>query len=198
MTYTAARTEGGAPEAPLFFTFHGTGGNETQFHGLASQLVPNARVISPRGDVMEGHMARYFRRTGEGVYDMADLAQRTDAMANFMAEEKARTNTTRTLGLGYSNGANILAAVALKQPDIVNDVILMHPLIPWNPDPQPGLNSKRILITAGKRDPICPPNLTQSLADYLTDQGAEVMLHWHEGGHEIAQAELGAIQSFLS
>lgn len=198
MTYTAARTEGGAPEAPLFFTFHGTGGNETQFHGLASQLVPNARVISPRGDVMEGHMARYFRRTGEGVYDMADLAQRTDAMANFMAEEKARTNTTRTLGLGYSNGANILAAVALKQPDIVNDVILMHPLIPWDPDPQPGLNSKRILITAGKRDPICPPNLTQSLADYLTDQGAEVMLHWHEGGHEIAQSELGAIQSFLS
>lgn len=198
MTYTAARTEGGAPEAPLFFTFHGTGGNETQFHGLASQLVPNARVISPRGDVMEGHMARYFRRTGEGVYDMADLAQRTDAMANFMAEEKARTNTTRTLGLGYSNGANILAAVALKQPDIVNDVILMHPLIPWDPDPQPGLNSKRILITAGKRDPICPPNLTQSLADYLTDQGAEVTLHWHEGGHEIAQSELGAIQSFLS
>ena len=198
MTYTTARTEGGAADAPLFFTFHGTGGNETQFHGLASQLVPNARVVSPRGDVMEGTMARYFKRTREGVYDMADLAQRTEAMAAFMTGEKAQTETTRTFGLGYSNGANILAAVALERPEIVDDLILMHPLIPWSPDPQPGLSGKRVLITAGKRDPICPSDLTQSLANYLADQGAEVSLHWHDGGHEIAPTELAAIQSLLS
>ena len=198
MTYTAARTKGGAADAPLFFTFHGTGGNETQFHGLASQLVPNAQVVSPRGDVMEGAMARYFRRTAEGVYDMEDLALRTQAMAAFMADEKAKAGASKTIGLGYSNGANILAAVALHEPQIVDDMILMHPLIPWSPDPQPGLSGRHVLITAGKRDPICPPELTQSLADYLADQGADVTLHWHEGGHEIAQSELAAIQSFLA
>lgn len=198
MTYTTARTDGGAPNAPLFFTFHGTGGNETQFHGLASQLATDAQVISPRGDVLEGSMARFFRRTGEGIYDMEDLSQRSKAMASFMSAEKSKAGRMRTIGLGYSNGANILAAVALERPDIVDDLVLMHPLIPWEPAPQPGLSGRRILITAGARDPICPPDKTQTLADYLSLQGAEVTLHWHEGGHEIAPTEFTAIQSFLT
>lgn len=197
MTYTTARIKGRAPDAPLVFTFHGTGGNETQFHGLASQLLPKAHVISPRGDVQEGSMARYFKRTGEGVYDMADLAQRTSAMGAFMADEQAKVGRPRTIGLGYSNGANILASVALERPEITDDLILMHPLIPWDPDPVPGLKGRRILITAGKRDPICPAELTQRLADYLVAQGADVKLDWHEGGHEIAPSELATIQSFL-
>ena len=66
MTYQAVRTSG-AEGAPLIFTFHGTGGDEHQFHGLASQLVPGAHVVSPRGDVSEMGANRYFRRTGEGV-----------------------------------------------------------------------------------------------------------------------------------
>lgn len=198
MSYTIARTEGRTPDAPLIFTFHGTGGNETQFHDLASELLAGASVISPRGDVLEGTMARFFKRTGEGVYDMEDLGRRTTAMAAFMSAEKAQTANSRTIGLGYSNGANILAAVALKYPEITDELILMHPLIPWAPASQPGLKDHRVLITAGKRDPICPAGQTMELSDYLTAQGAQVTLFWHEGGHEIAPAELAEIQSFLT
>ncbi len=53
--------------------FHGTGGDENQFFGLAEQLLPEATIVSPRGDVSEYGAARFFRRTGEGVYDMEDL-----------------------------------------------------------------------------------------------------------------------------
>ncbi|MCC5974361.1 MAG: alpha/beta hydrolase [Rubellimicrobium sp.] len=197
MTYHAKRTTGGET-APLFLTFHGTGGTEDQFHGLALELMPGAHVTSPRGDVSEQGALRYFRRTGEGVYDMQDLALRTKAMAGFIEAEKASTNPSRTLGLGYSNGANILASVAMHRPDLVDDLILLHPLIPFAPDPQPGLKGRRILITAGQRDPICPAPMTRSLADWLTAQGAEVTLHWHPGGHEIARTELAEIQSFLA
>ncbi len=63
-----------APGAPLVFTFHGTGGDESQFHDVARQILPDAHVISPRGEVLEHGMNRFFRRSGEGVYDMADLA----------------------------------------------------------------------------------------------------------------------------
>lgn len=195
MTYHAARSNA-ASDAPLFLTFHGTGADETQFHGVAQQLLPAARVVSPRGDVSEHGMNRYFRRTGEGVYDMEDLALRTEAMANFIRQEKE--GASRTYAMGYSNGANILASVAFVEPSLVDDIILMHPLIPWTPDPQPGLTGKRILITAGKQDPICPAPATEALAQYLTDQGAAVTLHWHVGGHEIRQDEVSAIQSFLA
>ncbi|PRY75956.1 phospholipase/carboxylesterase [Yoonia maritima] len=197
MPYHAKRTKGAAGQ-PLFLTFHGTGGNEDQFHGFAEQLAPAAHITSPRGNVTEHGALRYFRRTGEGVYDMPDLARRTTEMAQFIRTEISTANAPRTFGLGYSNGANILAAVALEQPDIVDDLILMHPLIPWEPKPQPNLTGRRILITAGKRDPICPAPQTQDLADYFTDQGAIVTLHWHQGGHEISQSEIEKIAEFVS
>ena len=196
MAYFAKRTEGHAG-APLFLTFHGTGGSEEQFHSLAETTLPGSHVVSPRGDVSEMGAARFFRRTGEGVYDMRDLAARTDAMAEFIEGEKARTGAGRVVGMGYSNGANILAAVAFSRPDLVDDLILMHPLVPWTPEPQPGLNGRRFLITAGRRDPICPVNLTEALADYLAGQGADVTQAWHPGGHEIREEELTALRRFL-
>lgn len=198
MTYVAART-GGEDGAPLVFTFHGTGGDEYQFHGVARQLIRGAHVVSPRGDVLEGGVNnRYFRRAGEGLYDMDDLARRRDAMAAFLEAEKAAVDAPRVIGLGYSNGANILTSIALSRPDIVDEMVLMHPMIPWDPDPQPGFAGRRILITAGRSDPICPVPRTKALEAYLKAQGGEVSIHWHAGGHDLDHSEWAAAKAFLS
>ena len=194
--YHFAETKGEAG-APLVFTFHGTGGSPDQFHGFASQLIPGAHVVSPQGDVSEGGMARFFRRTGEGVYDMADLAQRRDAMREFMTERIAVLKPERVIGLGYSNGANILAAVMLDGPRIVDQAVLLHPLIPWTPPPNTALRDVDVLITAGRRDPICPAPLTQTFADFLASQGAQITLHWHPGGHDIAQSEVDSVRQMV-
>ena len=97
MSYVYKETKG-ADGGPLLFTFHGTGGDESQFHGLGEQILPDAHVVSPRGDVSENGANRYFRRTGEGVYDMDDLALRTQRMATFIAEEAARHAGAHTSG----------------------------------------------------------------------------------------------------
>lgn len=188
----------GQPGAPLVFTFHGTGGNEMQFHGLARDLMPAAHVVSPRGQVSEGGMNRFFRRKAEGVYDMDDLARRVEDMAAFLTSAKERSGADRVIALGYSNGANIAAAVAFRYAGIFDEMVLMHPLIPWTPDPQPGLKGRRILITAGRADPICPAPQTDALADWLTAQGADVTLEWHAGGHEIRPEELTALSRFVT
>jgi phospholipase/carboxylesterase len=73
----------------------------------------------------------------------------------------------------------------------------MHPLIPFTPKPQPGLKGKRIIITAGRRDPIAPVHSAELLSTYFKEQGAEVTLFWHEGGHEIRREELLAVRDFL-
>ncbi|MEO1579545.1 MAG: alpha/beta hydrolase [Pseudomonadota bacterium] len=197
MSYIAKRSEGAAGR-PLFLTFHGTGGAEDQFHGLAQRLIPDAHVVSPRGDVSEMGANRYFRRSGEGVYDMDDLTRATEKMGAFIADEKAHVGADRVIGLGYSNGANILASVGLAQPDLVDDYVLMHPLIPWTPEPQPGLAGRRMLITAGRRDPICPAPMTEALVSYLSGQRADVSVAWHAGGHEIGMEEGTAIKQFLA
>ncbi len=187
-----------APGAPLLFTFHGTGGNEQQFLGLAAELLPQAHVISPRGDVSEHGALRFFKRTGEGVYDMADLATRTQQMAGFMAANCERLKPSKVVALGYSNGANILASVMFSHAELVHDAILMHPLIPFKAPANAGLAQARVLVTAGKRDPICPPSMTQALVDYFRAQGSVVMEHWHEGGHELRPSEVEAASRFLN
>lgn len=188
----------GQTGAPVLFAFHGTGGDESQFFDFSSQLLPDATIVAPRGDVSEHGAARFFRRTGEGVYDMADLARATAKMAAFVEKLRDKHQASRVIGLGFSNGANILANVMIEHGALFNTAALMHPLIPFRPKDNPALAGRKILITAGERDPICPPPLTQSLADYFTRQNATVRLEWHAGGHDIRQNEITAIQQLVA
>lgn len=187
-----------AEGVPLVFTFHGTGGDEHQFTGLVQQILPEAGIVSPRGDVSEHGAARFFRRMGEGVYDMDDLAARTQKMKGFIKAYKDSHPGVPVYGVGYSNGANILASVMFEAPELFDRVVLMHPLVPWTPKPNSGLKSVSVLVTAGQRDPICPLPMTRSLVDWLETQGTLVELALHGGGHEISQEEFAAVGTFLS
>ena len=188
----------GAKGGPLLFVFHGTGADETQFLGLGRDLLPGATVVAPRGDVSEHGAARYFRRAAEGVYDMGDLARATAKMTRFVSDHVGERRPSAVVGLGYSNGANILASVMFEAPGLFDAAVLMHPLIPFRPEPNGTLDKARILMTAGRRDPICPPGLTVGLEGILRERGADVQTIWHEGGHEIRQQEITAAETFLA
>ena len=188
----------GSPDGPLLFVFHGTGADENQLLSLGRDLVPQATIISARGDVSEQGAARFFRRTGEGVYDMDDLARATEKMAGFVKAHIEAAKPSSVLGLGYSNGANILASVVFAAPSLFNAAVLMHPLIPFEPEVKGSLAGRRMLVTAGKRDPICPPNRTSRLEAYLRADGADVTVEWHEGGHEVRPNEIEAARRFFA
>jgi phospholipase/carboxylesterase len=191
------RLKSGAQGKPVFFVFHGTGGDENQFYEFGSSLMPEATIVSPRGDVSEYGATRFFKRTGEGVYDMADLTRATEKLAGFVKATKDGKQASKVVGLGYSNGANILANLLFEHPDLFDEAVLMHPLIPFKPKPQAGLAGKKVLITAGQRDPICPAPMTLALVEYLSLQGADVKIEWHAGGHDIRSNEVEAAQAFL-
>jgi phospholipase/carboxylesterase len=196
-SYIYRERHGRAANAPLFFLFHGTGGDEDQFFDLGGQLLPEARLVAVRGDVSEHGALRYFKRTGEGVYDMDDLKLRTDKLAKFVTAQVGEVRPTAVIGLGYSNGANILASVMFEHPDLFDAAVLMHPLIPFAP-PAADFSGKRVLITAGQRDQMCPAPLTEKLGAYFESQKADVQIAWHPGGHEIRQDELAALQGFVA
>src|SRR6266853_4965381 len=64
---------------------HGTGGNERDLIPLGRELDPNAALLGPRGKILENGMPRFFRRLAEGVFDLEDLKQRTNELADFVA-----------------------------------------------------------------------------------------------------------------
>jgi len=192
------RARPGAPGAPILFVFHGTGGDENQFFDFGSRLLPGATVISPRGDVSEHGAARFFRRKAEGVYDCDDLARATERMSEFVAANRERYESSTVLGLGFSNGANILANIMIEKPGLFEAGMLMHPLIPFQPADRKNGEKVHVLITAGERDPISSVSLTTGLADYFKRQGDAVTLEWHAGGHEIRPNEIEAAKAFFA
>ncbi len=192
------KTRAGDAGQPLFIVLHGTGGDENQFFDFGSRLLPQATVVSPLGDVSEHGAARFFRRTGEGIYDMVDLQRATTKLADFIRANRDHYQAGPVIGLGFSNGANILANVLIEDPDLFDAAVLMHPLIPFAPKPAAAKPSRRVLLTAGERDPICPVPLTKSLETYLKAQGGSVETIWHPGGHEIRSNEIDAIRDFVA
>lgn len=192
------KARAGEPGQPIFFVLHGTGGDENQFFDFGSRLLPDATIISPRGDVAERGAARFFKRKAEGVYDLDDLDRATKHMAEFVSAHRDQSQAGKVIGLGFSNGANILANVLIEFPDLFDAAVLMHPLIPFEPKPSQAPASRRVLITAGEHDPISPVPLTNALAAYLEGQGGDVAMEWHPGGHEIRSNEIDAVRTFVT
>jgi len=187
---------GGAASAPVVIAFHGTGGDEHQFVELVHDVLPDASLMAPRADVSEFSANRFFRRTGEGVYDMQDLAFRTGKMLGFVESIRSRYTGRPIYALGYSNGANILAAMLFERPGLFDRAALLHPLIPWTPRPQPGLRGRPVFISAGENDPICPLPRSLELIDWFAAQGASVETLIEPGGHSIGPQELAGLEGF--
>ena len=100
--------------------------------------------------------------------------------------------------MGYSNGANIAAAVMLLHPGVLPRTVLFRPMVPDEPDPPPDLGAAVVFIGAGRVDPIVPQAQTDRLATLLRECGAQVSLHWSDAGHGLAAEEVRAAATWLA
>lgn len=193
------RFEPGSSRATLL-VLHGTGGNEHDLIGLARELAPAAKLLSPRGKVLENGAARFFRRLAMGVFDEADLKAQAADLARFVqdAAERYGFDAGRVCALGYSNGANIAAALMLLHPEALAGGALLRPVLPLEPPALPNLRGKAAFLAAGRRDPWAPNERVEALARWLERAGAEVELRWHDAGHELHPEELEAAQAWLA
>jgi phospholipase/carboxylesterase len=171
---------------------HGTGGNEHDLIPLGRELNPNAALLSPRGKVLENGMPRFFRRLAEGVFDLEDLKKRTNELADFVASaaKHYKLAADQIVAVGYSNGANIAAAMLLLRPEILHAAILFRAMVPLVPEKLPDLSSVRVWIGAGNQDPIIPASEAQGLVELLRSAGADVTIRFANASHGLTDAEV--------
>jgi predicted esterase len=189
-----------APDAPVLLMLHGTGGNEHDLLPLAQLLAPGAGVLSPRGNVLERGMPRFFRRLAEGVFDIADLKERTQELAEFITQSAARYrfSTRRLIAVGFSNGANIAGALLLLRPDALGGAILFRAMVPLTPETLPRLPKTPVLISNGRMDPLVSAEETEHLAALLRSAGAEVTVAWQAAGHELTESDVTTAREWLA
>jgi phospholipase/carboxylesterase len=200
LTYIHHYEPGTDPAAPPLLLLHGTGGTETDLLPLGRQLAPGAALLSPRGDVLERGMPRFFRRFAEGVFDLDDVARRTHALADFIAAAAQHYgfDATRLTALGYSNGANIAASLLLLRPESLAAAVLLRPMVVLEPASTPALTGKRLLISSGDADPIVPHDHPARLAAQFRTAGARATHATHATGHGLISADLKAAATFLA
>jgi phospholipase/carboxylesterase len=179
---------------------HGTGGDENSLVDLASSLDPMASVLGVRGNVLEGSMPRFFRRLSEGVFDEADLVLRTNELADFVAEaaSKYRFDPHSLIALGYSNGANIAAAMLLLRPESLAGAILLRAMPPLDPQESPDLVGKRVLLCSGDSDPLLPVSGAERLARMLSDAGADISFEMLHAGHGLTSRDFELALAWLN
>jgi predicted esterase len=178
--------------APTILALHGTGGDESDLVPLARMVSADSGILSPRGQVLEHGKPRFFRRLAEGVFDLEDLRVRTIELGAFVAGAAKHYgfDASRVVALGYSNGANIASSLMLSQPSALAGAILLRPMVPYEPAALPDLRSKRVLISAGRQDPIVPATPVERLAELLKAGGADVTVSWFDTGHALLPREM--------
>src|SRR4029077_12733094 len=171
---------------------HGTGGNERDLIPLGRELDPRAALLSPRGKVLENGMLRFFRRLAEGVFDLEDLKNRTNELADFVAAATQHYGfaSENVIAVGYSNGANIAASMLLLRPEILRGAVLFRAMVPLVPENLPDLSSVHVWIGAGSEDPIIATSETRRLVELLRGAGADVTLRFFNAGHGLTNSEV--------
>jgi predicted esterase len=192
-----------APEgstARTLLLLHGTGGNEDDMLPLGRQLDPGAALLSPRGNVLENGMPRFFRRLAEGVFDEEDVVRRAHELAEFVVAAAARYefDLTHLTAVGYSNGANIAAAILLLRPEVLSAAILFRAMVPLVPPALPNLDQLRVLLLSGEQDPIVPKENASQLAAMLREAGADVSLRFEPSGHALVRGDIKAAKEWLT
>jgi phospholipase/carboxylesterase len=190
------RFEKGQPQERALLLLHGTGGDENDLIPLARMIAPTASLLSPRGKVLENGMPRFFRRLAEGVFDEDDVRQRANELADFVKNARTRYDIASPIALGYSNGANIAAAMLLLRPSELAGAILLRAMLPLAHPRPVKLDGTPVLIVSGARDPIIRPESAAKLASLLERYGAAVEHRVVPTGHELSQADVTLAQSW--
>ena len=135
-------------------------------------------------------MPRFFRRLAEGVFDEEDVKFRANELADFVAEARKAYGLEAPITVGFSNGANIAAAMLMLRPEVLSGAALLRAMVPLSNAPQADLAGKRVLMISGAMDPIIPADNAKRLAASLSASGAEVQHETLPTGHNLSQTDL--------
>jgi phospholipase/carboxylesterase len=178
------------PDGTTLVLLHGSGGNEADLMPIARRIAPRSVLLGVRGRATEEGTYRWFRRLDATTFDQADIRSEAEAFAAFV--EGAVTgyglDPDRLVFLGYSNGANILAAAIQLHPGLVRRAALLRGIQALENPPAADLSDTSVLVLSGRGDPYAPD--VTNLADTLMARGARVDFRELAAGHELAGADV--------
>lgn len=185
------------PDGSTLVLLHGSGGNESDLMPLAGMVAPRATLLGLRGRSTEEGIQRWFRRFSMNDFDQADIAFEADALEAFIegAIVAYGLDPERMVFLGYSNGANLLAAFLRLHPHIVRKAILLRGIEVLENPPEADLSDASVLLLSGANDLF--GGLSAPLESSLRQGGADLDARRLPAGHLIGDEDMRAARDWV-
>ncbi|WP_457153870.1 alpha/beta hydrolase [Mesorhizobium sp. P5_C1] len=181
-----------------FFLLHGSGVDETTLVPLAREIAPHATLVAVRGRIVQEDGFRWFARITPTRFEQHSIRTETNAFAGVVTDVATRHNLdlSRTIFLGYSNGANLVSSLMLLHPGLVERAALLRPMPVLDDVPATDLSSVRVLIVAGAADLTYAP-FAPALVTLLSQHGADLDARIVPSGHEFGSADAAIVRQWL-
>ncbi|MCO4337589.1 alpha/beta hydrolase [Staphylococcus agnetis] len=188
----------GQAQAPTFVLLHGTGGNEHDLLPVAELLDPSYHALGVRGNFSENGMNRFFKRHGEGNYDVEDLKFRAHELHQYIqtAAQHYGFDINHVILVGFSNGANIAIELLLNADMPYRKGLLFAPLYPLDVDTHLDLSQKSVFLSMGENDPIVTVQQSHDVEQLFKQRGAHVTSYW-VNSHELTRDAIEAAKATL-
>lgn len=189
-----------AATEPVLVLLHGTGGDERDLLALGEFLMPNASLLGIRGEVSEQGMNRFFRRFGEGQFDLVDLAKQTENLVSTLDKLASQYDfdLAQVVLVGYSNGANIGGHLLLTQELPINRGIFFHSMLLVEKSIQQSQQAQKVWLSYGRQDPLVAEKNFNALKAAYAKRGTEISVYEAEMSHGITQEELAEAKRWLT
>jgi phospholipase/carboxylesterase len=187
------------PNGETLVLLHGSGGNEMTLLPLAQKIAPNATLLAVRGRVLQDGVTRWYRRVTPVRFDQKDIRAEADAFATFLeaAAKAYGLDLTRTTFIGYSNGANLVAALSLLHPGLVQRAALLRSMPVLDKPPVADLAAANFLVVAGKDDGLYA-RYAPALEKVLARNGAHVIARMIPAGHGLDDEDTRLVGEWLA
>lgn len=191
------------PDGSTIVLLHGPSGDETELMPLAHRLNPRAALLGVRARATEESNLRWFRRQSEGGFDQADIRSEAAAFNALLAGaiRGYALDADDLLLLGYSNGADMIGAVATLYPDSVRKAVLLRgqPAVEGeNGGASEDISGQgKLLLLSGADDNLVTLEAAARLKSGLEQAGHTITHQTLGAGHWMVDADTVAVRQWL-
>ena len=186
------------PGRPPLLLLHGTGGDENDLLPLGrhDRARLGAAVAARQG--AGGRHAALLPPAGARASSTRRTCAAAPTSSPTSSPRRARpTVSRRPIAVGFSNGANIAAAVLQLRPRRSPAPSCCGRWCRLQDPPAADLTGKPVLILSGASDPIVPAENATRLAALLTGAGATVEHRVLPTGHGLSQADVALTKAWI-